>query len=95
MKTYLPDITKKDCYDCSRECEICSGPYNTQCSKCNPDYFITGTTCLDDCDPKWNNKKSWDCVTKCPADTFIYLDFKICDLICDPPLKIYILSVSE
>ena len=46
-----PNSTSNTCENCDVSCAICTGPDNTQCSACNPDYFLqpSSTICLSSC----------------------------------------------
>jgi len=37
------------CFSCDESCAICSGALNSMCSKCNPGYYQTDSTCTDTC----------------------------------------------
>ena len=46
---YPNNITKL-CTNCHEYCENCFGGLSTECSKCNPGWYLLGTKCFNDDD---------------------------------------------
>ena len=51
----FPNSTGNLCLTCDISCALCSGPANTECSACNPGFFLqpSSTICLETCPPTY------------------------------------------
>jgi len=46
---FYGDSNLAKCVQCDESCAICFGSGNNQCSKCNANYVLQGTSCLEQC----------------------------------------------
>ncbi|KAL4456965.1 hypothetical protein ABPG74_014603 [Tetrahymena malaccensis] len=77
--SYYGDASAKECKPCPSECAICTDLLS--CQKCNPSYFLEGSTCVPQCTlPKWGSQLTNTCVNTCPIRTYGDINQRVCKL---------------
>ena len=66
---YYKDTTNNICAACHTACSACTGSSNTECSTCNPGYFLqpppATTTCINSCPPGYGGDSTTRTCVQC------------------------------
>ena len=82
-KMFYADSDMAECMPCDESCAICFGSGNDQCSKCNENYVLQGTSCLGQCyDNFYINTQTQMCQSKTIKKLTFYLNFKFYSRLC-------------